>query len=143
MLEVGTWEDVECLVSSQPLGVVVRIPKRWLAHPTHHGLARIFGFSEGQVADYHKPLPDGGRLYVREFQQWYEIHREEQFPYFALSPAPPPADPAHAMSGAAALGALLGSMLGESPRAAVAGAAIGGLVAAALLAGQRPTPQFR
>jgi hypothetical protein len=133
MVEVATWGDVENVLLAQPAGAIMRIPKFWFPHPTYHGLAQVFGFPEGQIADFQKPLGYTGRLFVREFHQWYDVHREDFHPWRMVNPPVGPASTGAFVTGSAALGAVLGAAVGESDKSAVTGAVLGGLLAALVL----------
>lgn len=128
---IESWEDVERVLGEQPLGTLLRLPRGWLAHPTAHGMRSVASPPEGQLADYCKRLTAGGRLYVREFRNWYEVHREP--PVATHGPTSEGGDQAIARNGVA-LGASMGGALGKTEAAFMVGALLGGLAAAMALA---------
>ena len=130
---ISSWGDVIIILSRQPTGCIVRVPKGPLPHPRVFGMESSLGFPAGQTADYRKRLEGGTGFHVRDFGTHYEAHIDAVHPSVDFLEHLRKDAPGTFVSGGAALGALLGTALGRSQNAALVGAAIGAVVGALAL----------
>jgi len=71
-----TWEFVQLKVLQKNCHEDIKIQKFHLIHPKKAGFYESIGEPQGQIADYRKPLKDGGCIHAREFEDHYSIHRD-------------------------------------------------------------------
>ena len=69
-----SWKTVICEVLKNPAYEDVVVPKNEVPHPLKEGFITIVGVSQGQLGDYEYILPDGRRIYVQEFEDYYKVH---------------------------------------------------------------------
>lgn len=117
----------------------LRLPKSMIPHPlTIDGMRESIGLPEGQSRDYRLRLGEThAGLHVREFSTWYEAHVDEVDPSVDVIGHARRDAPGVFIGGAATLGAIVGASIGKSGRAAVAGAAVVGILAALLASRER------
>lgn len=132
---IRTWVDAARVLASQQQGAVLRVRKGTLPHPEVAGMRESIGLPEGQHADFRKLLRGGRGFHVKDFGRYYEAHVDEVHPDVSALEHLRQDAPDVYVSGSIALGAVVGTAIGKTPRAALVGAAIGGLLA--LLATER------
>jgi len=52
------------------------IGKSILSHPKVAGFIKTLGEPQSQIADYELVLEDGRRIHVREYEDYYKVHRD-------------------------------------------------------------------
>lgn len=123
---IGSWVDVETLLKTRPPGTLLKVPRSWLDHPRAHGMRNGFSVPSGQFADYVKRLDETTSLEVAAYRGHYMARL-----HVVDLRRSPQRHAAQAMSGVV-LGAVLGGVLGRTEHALAAGAAVGGVLWAAL-----------
>lgn len=134
MSYLNSWQDVVDLLGEHPWRTRVQVPKGHLPHPQAAGMTPSSGLPEGQVADYRYLLDGGIGLHVKDFGTHYEAHLDEVHPDVDVVEHLRQDAPHVYVGGAVALGAAVGGLLSKDWKGAVAGAAIAGLLGAALAA---------
>lgn len=137
---VRSWAAVLTILNFYPSGTILRVTKQGLPHPKVFGMFWSVGMPEGQVADYRKVLPGGAGFHVKDFQTHYEVHIDRVHPDINVIEHLRHDAPSAFVASSTALGALVGTALGRSGGAALAGAAVGGLVGLLLLPDAAKTP---
>lgn len=129
-MTVRSWSDVVAVLRAGA-GETLRVRKGLLPHPKTFGLQPTFGLPDGRIGDFRGRLDDGSALHVCDYGGFYVV---------VLEPAKPvlmqvaQEAPAATIGGGAALGAAIGSAIGRTKSATLAGAAVGGLFAALVVA---------
>lgn len=126
---IWLWHEVAQLLAAQPAGAILRVQKHQVEHPSAAGLVPGVGLPLGQRSDFRWPSGFPVGLHVRDFGAHYEAHLERTDAARHLIDQLGTATSGSHVAAMAALGALMGSLLGKKPEAALAGAAVGGLLA--------------
>lgn len=125
-----TWDELLDLMEDRGFGAV-EVRKGVLPHPKTYGLRPTLGMPDGRVGDYWTGFDDGSSLHVRDHGRFYEVVFSPPRPHLVQAAQDAPAA---TIGGGAAVGAAVGAAFGRTANAVLAGAAVGGLLAALLVA---------
>ena len=129
-MRVRSWPDVVAVLRAGA-GETLRVRKGLLPHPKTFGLLPTFGLPDGRVGDFRGHLDDGSALHVCDYGAFYVVVLERPRPLLMQVAQEAPVA---TIGGGAALGAAIGAAVGRTTNATLAGAAVGGLFAALLVA---------
>ena len=108
----------------------MKIPKGRLPHPQVFKMNPSIGLPQGQRSDFRRRIRGGAGFHVKDFGTHYEAHIDRVHPEVDVVEHLRRDAPGTFVGGGVTLGAALGAAIGRSPKAALAGAAIGGVLAA-------------
>jgi hypothetical protein len=138
---VWRWSEMARVLANHGPGACARIEKSQVQHPLDGGMRRAIAMPVGQQADYQLRCRGGAVLFVKDFGTHYEAHVADGEPHRPAGAPSRAVAPGATVAGGVALGALFGAMLSRKGEGVVAGALIGGLLAA--LAGSSPAEERR
>ena len=129
-----TWDSIVSFLVIQPAGATFAFAKDGLPHPLDVGAVTSVGWPVGQRGDYRfPPTATCSGVHVQDFGGEWRVHRDAVHPDCGVvEHVRQDAAPAWLLGGACACAALA-AIAARKPGAAVVGALIGALVAAALL----------
>lgn len=125
------WASIRNQMALVPAGTFIRYPKTSLPHPREAGAVPSFGLPVGQSADFRFPPDEACRgVHVHEYPDAWVVHVDRVHPACDAAEHVRVDAPQAWAVGGAALGGLLGAALSKKPEGFVVGTALGLLLGA-------------